>query len=82
MIRSELKPCYRVRMMDVDPKRPEWVIRQGLACVWVCATSVEEAVEVTAKRLGHMGGWKIGPDLDQQVFTATERRKEAGKPFW
>ena len=53
-----------------------------LACVWDCATSVEEAVEITAKRLGHMCGWKIGPDLDLQVFAAMERGKEAGKPFW
>lgn len=32
-------------MMDVDPKRPVWVIRQGLACFWICATRLEEAME-------------------------------------
>ena len=33
-------------------RRPEWVIRQGFACVWVQAWSADEAVETAAKRLG------------------------------
>ena len=55
----------------------EWVVRQGFACVWVKATSPEAAMEIAAKRLGHMGGWKVGPDVDQEVFAADEYRNHA-----
>ena len=55
----------------------EWVVRQGFACVSVKATSPEEAIEIAAKRLGHMGGWKVGPDVDQEVFAAEEYREHA-----
>ena len=59
--------------MNIDPN-PEWVIRQGFACVWVRAPTAREAVEKTARRLGHMGGWKVGPDIDQQVFSTEDYR--------
>ena len=49
----------------------DWVIRQGFACVWVKAPSPEAAVEIAAKRLGHMGAWKVGPDVDQRLFAST-----------
>ena len=55
----------------------EWVVRQGFACVWVKARSPEAAIEIAAKRLGHMGGWKVGPDVDQEVFAADEYRSHA-----
>ena len=55
----------------------EWVVRQGFACVWVRERSAEAAVETAAKRLGHMGGWKVGPDVDQEVFAAEEYREHA-----
>ena len=55
----------------------ERVVRQGFACVWVKAASPEEAIEITAKRLGHMSGWKVGPDVDQEVFAAEEYRNHA-----
>ena len=58
----------RTAVMNKESKRPEWVIRQGFACVWVQAPSAEVAVRRAADRLGHMGGWKVGPDVDQEVF--------------
>ena len=61
----------------VPRREAEWVIRQGFACVWVQAPSAEEAVETAAKRLGHMGAWKVGPGVDQEVFAADEYREHA-----
>ena len=55
----------------------EWVIRQSYACVWVRAHSPEAAVEIAGKRLGHMGGWKVGRDVDQEVFRGEEYREHA-----
>ena len=63
--------------MNVPPERPEWVIRQEFACVWVQAPSATAAVEIAAKRLGHTGSWQVGPDVDQEVFRADEYRKHA-----
>ena len=34
-----------------EREEPEWVIRQGFACVWVPAPSPEAAIEIAAKRL-------------------------------
>ena len=31
--------------MTIEQNAPEWVIRQGFACVWVRAPSAAEAVE-------------------------------------
>ena len=55
----------------------EWVIRQGFACVWVQAPNAEAAIEIAAKRLGHMGAWKVGPGVDQEVSAGDEYRKHA-----
>ena len=63
--------------MNIPPERPEWVIRQEFACVWVQAPSATAAVEIAAKRLGRTGGWKVGPDVDQEVFRTEEYRKHA-----
>ena len=62
---------------QVACREAEWVIRQGFACVWVQAPSPEAAVETAAKRLGHMGAWKVGRDVDQEVFAAEEYRNHA-----
>ena len=35
------------------------------------------AVELAAKRLGHIGGWKVGPGVDQEVFPWEEYRDHA-----
>ena len=69
--------CYRSEIMDIDPKWPEWVLRQDFACVFVRAPSPPAAVEIAAKRLGHMGGWEVGPDVDQEVFRWEEYRYHA-----
>ena len=53
------------------------VIRQGFACVWVRAPNAAEAVALAAKRLGHMDGWNVGPDVDQEVFASHEYQKHA-----
>lgn len=60
--------------MSLDPTRPEWVVRQGFACVWEQASSASEAVELAGKQPGHMGGWGTGPDVDQDVFAPAESR--------
>lgn len=67
----------RRHAMNDRTREPEWVIRQGLACVWVQAPSADEAVATVAKRLGHMGGWKVGPDVKQEVFQAHEYQEHA-----
>ena len=63
--------------MKTESKGSEWIIRQGFACVWVQAPSPEAAVRHAADRLGHMGGWKVGPGVDQEVFAAEEYREHA-----
>ena len=63
--------------MDIDPTWPEWIVRQGFACAWVQAPSAAAGVEIAAKRLGSMGGWKVGPGIDQEVFAAEEYREHA-----
>ena len=53
------------------------MLRQGYACVWVQAPSAGEAIATAAKRLGHIGGWKVGPGIEQEVFRADEYREHA-----
>ena len=65
------------RATNVQGEWPEWVIRQGFACVHVQAPSAAAAVEAAATRLRNAGGWKVGPDVDQEVFRADEYRKHA-----
>ena len=36
-----------------------------------------EAVATAAERLGQMGGWNVGPDVEQEVFRADEYREHA-----
>ena len=57
-----------VAAMNQGSERPEWVICQGCACVWVRAPSEEAAVRRAAERLRHMGSWQVGPEVDQKVF--------------
>ena len=63
--------------MHIDPPWPEWVLRQDFACVWVRAPSAEVAVEFAAKRLGHMGGWKVGRGAEPEVFRGENYREHA-----
>ena len=64
-------------MMDIDPTCSEWVLRQDFACVFVRAPNPPAAVELAAQRLGHMGGWAVGPDAEQEVFAWEEYREHA-----
>ena len=50
--------------VHIDLARPEWVLRQANACVFVQAPSPEAAVETAARRIGPMGGWRVGTDFD------------------
>ena len=63
--------------MAFDSGSSEWVVRQGYACAWVQAPSPAAAVAIAAQRLGPMGGWKTGPDVDEEVFAAAEYRHHA-----
>ena len=63
--------------MDIDLTWPEWVLRQDFACVFVRAPSPAAAVELAAKRLGHTGGWEVGPAARQEVSWWEEYREHA-----
>ena len=63
--------------MEIDPTWPEWVLRQDFACVFVRAPTPAVAVDLAAKRLGHMGGWEVGPAAHQEVFRWDEYREPA-----
>ena len=63
--------------MDIDPTWPEWVLRQDFACVWVRAPNAATAVSIAAKRLGSVGGWNVGPGVEQEVFRGDEYRNHA-----
>ena len=54
--------------MRLNSNWPEWVIRQGNACVWVQAPSAEVAVKFVTERAGPMGGWRTGPGVEQEVL--------------
>ena len=60
-----------------DPAWPEWVVRQFNACIFVQAPTPEAAVEIAARRIGPMGGWRVGPDAEHEVFTRTVCREHA-----
>ena len=50
--------------MHIAPTWPEWVIRQGFACVWVKAPSAGAASDIAAECLGAMGGWETGSGVE------------------
>ena len=58
--------------MNIDPAWPEWAVRQRNAVVWVQAPSPEAAIETATREIGPMGGWKTGPDVEQEVFARVE----------
>ena len=63
--------------IEIDPVWPEWVVRQDHACAWVRAPSAARAAEIAARRLGPMGGWRTGADVNEEVFAAGEYRDHA-----
>ena len=60
-----------------DPAWPEWVVRQTTACVFVQAPTPEAAVETAARKVGRMGGWRVGTEVKQEVFPRSEYRDHA-----
>ena len=60
-----------------DPTWPEWVICQDSACVFVQAPIPEAAVETAARRIGPMGGWRIGTNVANEVFARDEYPEHA-----
>ena len=60
-----------------DPTWPKWVVRQTNACVFVQAPTPDAAVETAARKVGHMGGWRVGPEVKQEVFPRSEYREHA-----
>ena len=63
--------------MKLNPSWPKWAVRQGFACVFVQATSAGEAVAAAVKRMGPMGGWRVGPGIDQEVLRAKDYPEHA-----
>ena len=63
---------------------PEWCVRQnvpgGRACVFVLAPDAHAAVTITNHLVGPMGGWRVGPDVELEVFLRSEyhERCDAG----
>ena len=59
----------------------EWCVRQrtpgGNAIAWVVAPSARAAVAIANRRLGRMGGWRVGPDVALEVFTREEYPERA-----
>ena len=63
--------------MRLNSNWPEWVIRQGNACVWVQAPSAEVAVKFVTERVGPMGGWRTGPGVEQEVLPRAKYSEHA-----
>ena len=63
--------------MEINPSWPEWVVRQRHACVFIQAPTPAAAVETAARKIGPMGGWRVGPDVKQEVFPRSEYRDHA-----
>ena len=61
------------------PDWPEWCVRQnvpgGRACVWVLAPSAAAAAVIANHLCGPMGGWRVGSDVQLEVFLRSEYRK-------
>ena len=61
----------------IEPQWPQWVVRQGSSCVFIQSPTPEAAVDTTARRIGPMGGWRVGPDAAHEVFTRKDYRENA-----
>ena len=61
---------------DTSQDWPEWCVRQsgpgGRACVWALAPSVAAPAVIANHLVGPMGGWRVGPDVDLEVFLRSE----------
>ena len=63
--------------MHIDPTWPEGVVRQSHDCIFVQAPTPEQAVETAARRIGPMEGWKMGPDVTNEVYARDEYLENA-----
>ena len=63
--------------VHIHPAPPDRVVHQASACVFVQAPSPEAAVETAARRIGPMGGWRVGPNVMHEVFARSEYRDHA-----
>ena len=61
----------------MDPAWAEWVVRQGSGCILVQAPNPEGAVETAARRIGPIGGWRVGSDIAYDVFAHKEYPEQA-----
>ena len=75
--RNRIEEIRRDRAHRPGPARPERVVHQASACVFVLAPSPEAAVETAARRIRPMGGWRAGPDVANEVFARSEYRDHA-----
>lgn len=61
---------------------PEWCVRQkvpgGRACVFVLAPDAHAAVTIAKHLVGPMGGWRVGPDVEHEVFLRSEYPTRVG----
>lgn len=54
----------------------EWCVRQngpgGRPCVFVLAPDARAAAVIANHLVGPMGGWRVGPDIELDVFLRSE----------
>ena len=62
---------------EPDPTWPEWVVRQGSACIFIQAPTRAAAIETAARQIGPMGGWRVGSEVKQEIFPRSEYREQA-----
>ena len=51
----------------------------GRACVWVLAPSAAAAVAIANHLCGPMGGWRVGSDVELEVFLRAEYHKHCDR---
>ena len=64
-------------IVTINPSWPERVLRQSNACIFFQAPSPAAAIEAAPRRIGPIGGWRIGRDGQQEVFARGEDREHA-----
>ena len=69
----------RTAVMNKESKRPEWVIRQGFACVWVQAPNAEGSGE-THRGPARAHGWLEGRTGRRPRGVPGEEYREHAKP--
>lgn len=63
--------------MRIDPAWPEWVVRRTHACIFIQAPTAEATIETAEPQIEPMGGWRIGPDAEHEVFARLMYRENA-----